>query len=163
MALVKRSLSHPLLMAGMHILRCVLLCGVRAVRADLILTALVVLCGRYDMTSFPCGETVVMLQPAVRVDDLGDNVEDWSKPVETVYHNVAIYASLSQEDEAAGRDSDYEHWSMLFKQPVKGAGYRCRWRIRGVVWEADGSPMVWHHPMSGWDAGTQVNVKRKKG
>ena len=52
---------------------------------------------------------------------------------------------------------------MLFKQPVVGAGYRCRWRIRGVVWEADGSPIVWHHPMSGWDAGTQVNVKRKKG
>jgi len=115
------------------------------------------------MTGFPYGETVVMLQPTVRVDDLGDKVEDWSNPVETVYHNVAIYASVSQEDEAAGRDSDYEHWSMLFKQPVKGAGYRCRWRIRGVVWEADGSPIVWHHPMSGWDAGTQVNVKRKKG
>ena len=99
------------------------------------------------MTSFPYGETVVMLQPTVRVDDLGDKVEDWSKPVETVYHNVAIYASVSQEDEAAGRDSDYEHWSMLFKQPVVGAGY----------------PIVWHHPMSGWDAGTQINVKRKKG
>ncbi len=85
------------------------------------------------MTSFPYGETVVMLQPTVRVDDLGDRVEDW------------------------------EHWSMLFKQPVVGSDYRCRWRIRGVVWEADGSPMVWHHPMSGWDTGTQINVKRKKG
>lgn len=115
------------------------------------------------MTSFPYGETVVMLQPTVRVDDLGDKVEDWSKPVETVYHNVAIYASVSQEDEAAGRDSDYEHWSMLFKSPVVGADYRCRWRIRDVVWEADGSPIVWHHPMSGWDAGTQIKVKRKKG
>ena len=115
------------------------------------------------MTGFPFGETVVMLQPTVRVDDLGDKVEDWGHPVETVYHNVAVYASASQEDEAAGRDTDWEHWSMLFKQPVKDAGYRCRWRIRGVVWEADGSPMVWHHPMSGWDAGTQVNVKRKKG
>uniref|UniRef100_A0AB39CF81 Head closure Hc1 n=1 Tax=Cutibacterium phage vB_CacS-HV1 TaxID=3236917 RepID=A0AB39CF81_9CAUD len=115
------------------------------------------------MTNFPYGETVVMLQSTVRVDDLGDRVEDWGHPVETVYHNVAIYASLSQEDEAAGRDTDWEHWSMLFKQPVKGADYRCRWRIRGVVWEADGSPMVWHHPMTGWDAGTQVNVKRKKG
>ncbi|AII29406.1 hypothetical protein PHL116M00_08 [Propionibacterium phage PHL116M00] len=115
------------------------------------------------MTNFPYGETVVMLQPTVRIDDLGDRVEDWSKPVETVYRNVAIYASVSQEDEAAGRDSDYEHWTLLFKQPVVGADYRCRWRIRGVVWEADGSPIVWHHPMSGWDAGTQIYVKRKKG
>lgn len=93
------------------------------------------------MTSFPYGETVVMLQPTVRVDDLGDKVEDWSKPVETGFYNVAIYASVSQEDEAAGRDSDYEHWSMLFKQPVVGADYRCRWRIRrlcgrltGLLW-----------------------------
>lgn len=77
-----------------------------AVRAGRILTATLALCGRYDMTSFPYGETVVMLQPTVRVDDLGDKVEDWSKPVETVFHNVAIYASVSQEDEAAGLEEE---------------------------------------------------------
>lgn len=112
------------------------------------------------MTSWPAGETVVVLRPGPpETDGYGNDVPGPDR--ETRYAGCAVWPRVSSEDVQA-RDQVIDGLYVLFPT---GTDVRAtdRVRVRGDVYMVDGEPGVYRSPLTGTTLGPQVSLTRITG
>ena len=112
---------------------------------------------------FAFGEDVVVLDPGASQDDYGNDVEDWSAPVE-----VATIRGVGVEPRPAGESFTEDRNAVtsgftLYMPAGSSLKATQRVRVRGSVWSVLGSPAEWRNPFTGWEPGVVVQVGRTDG
>lgn len=105
-------------------------------------------------------QTVTILNPGTRVE-WGQQVEDWTNPVETV--ETCVWHSLSGIETTGGRDVA-AGGRQVFLDPASTCTARSRIRFPdgGRDWEVIGEPSVFESPLGGLDH-LEVLCKRWEG
>lgn len=107
-------------------------------------------------------ETFTRLRATAKVDRSSglETDLDWSAPDELAF--TGLFAPASTEVTEVGR-------APVTSLPTIYAAFgvdvtACdRVEARGVTWEVVGDPADWHHGMTGWDAGTAIQLRRVDG
>ena len=109
--------------------------------------------------SFPYGETVTFLGPAVVEDEFGNTAEDWATPTPVLVKGHAgveprPVATESHDNRNAITDGFTLYW------PGEVFEVDPTWKavVRGETWDVLGPEAGWVSPFSGWQAGTVVQV-----
>ena len=122
------------------------------------------------MTGFPFGVEITVLTPALAADPYsGESTsEDWTSAASRTVCGVGVGPRVSEEPIEDGR-SRVSTGVALY---LRGTGEVISARERVVItepagyagtWLVDGDPQVYAHPMSGWQAGTVVPIRRVSG
>lgn len=112
------------------------------------------------MTRFPNGETVTVLRPGTPTrDGYGNDVP--GADVETEVTGCAVWPRTSSED-VQGRQQVIDGLSAVLPY---GTDVRPTDRVRrnGLLYDIDGDPGEWRSPLTGTEAGVQVDLKRVTG
>jgi hypothetical protein len=116
-------------------------------------------------------QTVTILNPGTRVE-WGQQVEDWTSPVETV--ETCVWYSLSGIETTGGREAEHgadvevhrvaAGGRQVFLDPASTCTARSRIRFPdgGRDWEVIGEPSVFESPLGGLDH-LEVLCKRWEG
>lgn len=107
----------------------------------------------------PAAEPVVFLAPGTRTDPYsGAPAEDWTSPLVALRACAGVEPTGSTEPLAVGRQSVVTGFRLYLDGIVEvDPSWRCD--VRGVRAAVKGSPAQWAHPMTGWLAGTVVEVE----
>ena len=109
------------------------------------------------------GETLVRIVPGQAQDPYSQGERpDWDHPGETTIRGCAVYPTRAVENPGVGRDQAIETLTVLLP-PGTVIDYQDRLRIRGIVYEVTGAAHDYHHPMTGWTPGVEVQVTRWEG
>ena len=112
---------------------------------------------------FPFGETVVLLDPGGTQDEYGNDVEDWSTPVEVAtVDGVGVEPRPAGESFTEDRNAVTDGFTLYFPADVSVSPTQ-RVRVRGSDWPVLGAPAVWRSPFTGWEPGVVVQVGRTDG
>lgn len=107
------------------------------------------------------GRTVEIWRAVDTTDEYGNTV-----PGEFLLTHVVMGCGVAPRRESEllerGRMGVIVGWTvyMWYQADVR---VHDRVRIDGEFFEIDGEPGVWQQPMSGWDAGIEINLKRVEG
>lgn len=113
------------------------------------------------VTRFPNGQRVTRLRAPLTEDRYGDLHPDWSGDLEAVLFIVGVAPTSTSDDLAAGRTSVLGGVALYFDHPDVDVQSTDRFDLGdGHLWVVDGAVQRWRHPMTGWQAGAVVNLKR---
>jgi hypothetical protein len=115
------------------------------------------------MAGFAFGEPVVILAPGTAEDEYGNEVEDWSSPVE-----VATIQGVGVEPRPVGETFTEDRNAVtsgftLYLPAGSTVSPTQRIRVRGSEWAVLGAPAEWRNPFTGWEPGVVVQVGRTDG
>jgi len=115
------------------------------------------------MAGFAYGETVVILGPGATQDDYGNDVEDWTVPVEIdTVAGVGVEPRPTGESFTEDRNAVTNGYTLYFPDGSTVLPTQ-RIRVRGSDWPVLGAPAVWRNPFTGWQPGVVVQVGRTDG
>lgn len=110
------------------------------------------------------GEPVVFQRAAQRFDSYSETTvrDDWSSPETVLTASAGVEPVSSTEAAAVDRGAA----TTRFRLYLDGAldidrSWRCT--VRGLICKVIGRPALWRHPMTGWIAGTVVEVEAVDG
>ena len=109
------------------------------------------------MVGYPHGETVTRIRPAP-TDRWGDPI---GSPTEVSLEGVAVAPRSSVEP--GGLSTSVVTGYLLLIPYAADVKVTDRVECRGEVWDVDGEPFEYRHPMTGWEPGVQVLLKRAEG
>lgn len=105
------------------------------------------------------GETVTVLRRSTSGRDAhGNEVFAWS---ETDVEGCIVWPTGSTEQTEA-RDTASDQITVSFPYGTD-ATHVSRMRVRGLLYDVDGTPNVWSSPFTGWRAGVEVRGVRVTG
>lgn len=107
----------------------------------------------------PYGETVLWERyVADTYDPRGNLIDEWEPPVDLTHCGFDPGSSIEPRD---GTSQRVITSPTLY--PPKGSplGPRDKITARGLVYEIEGEPADWRHPMTGWDPGLLVVILRR--
>lgn len=111
----------------------------------------------------PLGESVYLLLPGRVVDPFsGEEVDDWSSPVESELTNCAVAASASSDDWMANRNP-LDVALIVYVPYVAEVPSFARMRVRGTVFDVYGEAHVWRSPYQDVVPVTQVALRVREG
>lgn len=114
---------------------------------------------------FPHGETAELLRGAEVEDPYsGETILDWDNPevVET-WHGIGIAPRATNEDIAVGRETVHSGLTLYAVPSNSTVHAHDRVKALGQVWEVDGEPARFKNPMTGWNPGLTVYLKKEDG
>lgn len=119
---------------------------------------------------YPYGVEVTVLTPAATTDPYSGeaSAEDWTNAASRTVCGVAVGPRVSQEPTEDGRRRVTTGVALYLQGTDEAIAARERVVITDPpgyagTWLVDGDPEVYSHPMSGWQAGTVIPIKRVSG
>ena len=112
--------------------------------------------------TFPRGESITVRRQVKVPDDsgFGQDYEEWQ---EETWEGVAFAPGTSTETLADG-STRVETKATIYDPQGRVPDVRDRIVARGTTYGVDGDASgMWHHPMSGWDAGSVITLKAVTG
>lgn len=105
------------------------------------------------------GEPVTFYRPGQRSDPYSQATvrDDWTAPEKMLTEVCGVEPTGSTEPDAVDRDSVTIRFRLYLGRTV-AIDPTWRAKVRGEMLEVIGHPAQWLHPMTGWDAGTVVEV-----
>lgn len=115
---------------------------------------------------FRRGETVTIIR-AARITDSYSQSEillDWDNAAETRIAGCAVYPAGSGDTVTVdvGRRQVTDQMTVLMPADTDVTD-QDRLRIRGHEYDVTDIPHNWHHPMTGWNPGIQLQATRREG
>lgn len=113
----------------------------------------------------PGGETVTRLRAAVRIDSMGNPVEDWSVPTSAPVGPCAISTTPGQTADPfrVGRNPLDIDAVLYVSATTVDVAARDRIEMRGRTYNVDGEPFRWRSPFTGLDYGWVVCLTVREG
>jgi len=91
-----------------------------------------------------------------------ETLEDWGNPTDALTTGAGVEPIASTEPAEDGRQSVIVGYRLYFDHVVSvDRAWRCE--VRGELWPVAGRPAVWRSPLTGWEAGTVVQVGGEDG
>lgn len=122
------------------------------------------------MSGFPFGVEVTILTPALAADPYSGEAtsEDWASAASRTVCGVGVGPRVSDEPAQDGRRAVTTGVALYLRGTDEAITARERVVITDPAgyagtWLVDGDPQVYAHPMSGWQAGTVVPIRRVSG
>jgi hypothetical protein len=108
---------------------------------------------------FAYGETVTFQQAGSKANPYNPDepVDDWDNPTTALVDQAGVEPLASTEPAQDGRQSVIVGYRLYFDHIVSvDRLWRCV--VRGEAFPVAGRPAVWKSPLTGWEAGTVVQV-----
>lgn len=108
---------------------------------------------------FTQGEPVVFQRAGERLDPYSQTTrrDDWANPETTLTASAGVEPVSSTEPAAVDRSAVITRLR-LYLDGVLDIDPAWRCIVRGLTCRVTGRPAQWRHPMTGWSAGTVVEV-----
>jgi len=108
---------------------------------------------------FAHGERVTFKAAGARTDPYsGETIEDdWDHPVVALTASAGVEPLGSTEPTQDGRQSVIVGYRLYFDS-LMAVDRLWRCEVRGELWPVAGRPAQWKSPLTGWEAGTVVQV-----
>lgn len=122
------------------------------------------------MTGYPYGSTVRVITPTLVADPYSGELtrEDWTSPTVTALPGVGVGPVESTEPVEDGRSRVVTRVALYLRgvdvviSPRARVAVTCPPQYAGE-WLVDGEPAAYVSPLSGWDAGVVVPLRRATG
>lgn len=114
------------------------------------------------MAVLPHGEPATVVRPGWSTDRYGNQVPDWDAATSTTHEQCVAYPGTT-EDTTDGREHGVST-ELTLLLPY-GADVLATDRVtwRGTTYEVSGLAYDWRSPLTGWQPGTQVDLKVYQG
>lgn len=111
---------------------------------------------------FPFGDTVTRHRGQKVDDGYGGSVIDWSQPTTDITLTVGLAPRTGEELDGAGRAGVIIGYTMYAEHGVD-VTFEDRFTTPYGLFEVDGEPGTWKNPLTGWEAGVTLPLRRVVG